>query len=68
MYLPLKSVPFESDPIYLWTLFTFAIYLLTLFTFTAVTLFTAEPYPLLTKTRVLAREQVKKHGHPKKMR
>ena len=27
-----------------------------------------KPYPLLTKTRVLAREQVKKHGHPKKMR
>ncbi len=27
-----------------------------------------KPYPLLTKTRALAREQVKKHGHPKKIR
>ena len=27
-----------------------------------------KPYPLLTKTRTLAREQVKKYGHPKKMK
>ena len=27
-----------------------------------------KPYPLLTKTRILAREQVKKHGHPKKLK
>jgi len=27
-----------------------------------------KPYPLLTKTRALAKEQVKKHGHPKKIR
>jgi hypothetical protein len=27
-----------------------------------------KPYPLLTKTRALAREQVKKYGHPKKLK
>ena len=27
-----------------------------------------KPYPLLTKTRVLAREQVRKYGHPKKLK
>lgn len=27
-----------------------------------------KPYPLLTKTRDLAREQVKKYGHPKKLK
>lgn len=27
-----------------------------------------KPYPLLTKTRVLAREQVMKYGHPKKLK
>ena len=27
-----------------------------------------KPYPLLTKTRSLAREEVKKHGHPKKLK
>jgi hypothetical protein len=27
-----------------------------------------KPYPLLTKTRELAREQVKKYGHPKKLK
>jgi len=27
-----------------------------------------KPYPLLTKTRAQAREQVKKYGHPKKLK
>ena len=27
-----------------------------------------KPYPLLTKTRTLAREQVRKYGHPKKLK
>ena len=27
-----------------------------------------KPYPLLTKTRVLAREEVRKYGHPKKLK
>jgi hypothetical protein len=28
----------------------------------------SKPYPLLTKTRELAREQVRKYGHPKKLK